>query len=174
VEYLKNILIYGVIVVTAGCGSQVSRYTNKNNGKNLIGEKVQGLVKDTDGKDFLLTKEITKPRVIIFADYGCLACRSEHKSINALVAKLGHMPQNVDLMTIMVGSIDAQDSLDFASELKLAWTPYWQRGDKLFKNLCPQGQTPCTVIEKPSFGIVSASSAEKSLDEIQQITGVWQ
>jgi len=171
---IKSFVLPFLLFFVVGCGSQLpSRISPPE--INLVGLKITTVLKDSNDADILLSGQITKPRIFIFASTFCGVCQKEHRQLRDLMALNNNLlPQNVDIYTVMTGALDSTESLDFKDFTGIQWNPFYQPGDELRNLLCGEGTAnPCTVIETPSRGIVFKHFGEVTISELQNKTGVW-
>jgi hypothetical protein len=171
-EFVKKIILINSFFIL-GCGSQIKPRLAPEN--NVNGFKVTATLSDVNDQSIAIPEISTKPRIFIFASTFCGVCQAEHRNLRDLMAAHNNLlPNNVDIYTVMTGSVDNGDSLDFKGFTNIQWDPLYQVGDELRNQLCGKGTAnPCLVIEKPNQGIVFKHYGEVSLVELQSYTGAW-
>ena len=170
----KYLILALFLFASLGCGSRIpSRIAPPET--NVSGLKVTTVLKQTNDTELLISDQIIKPRIFIFASTFCGVCQKEHRELRDLMALNNNLlPNNVDIFTVMTGATDSTDSLDFKDFTGIQWEPFYQPGDELRNLLCGQGTAnPCIVIETPNQGIIFKHFGEVSISELQTKTGVW-
>lgn len=132
----------------------------------------KGEFQSSQGHWIDLQSEVTKPVIIIFSQESCLVCRKEAQVINTYFEKMGHLPTNIQIYTLLVGAY-LEDTHNFKEELGISWTVGYQESDELFRSYCPAGKVPCVIVQTPEAGFVFQKTGEFSIEEIEQITGTW-
>ena len=171
-ELIKKIVLLNLFFIL-GCGSQIKPRIEPEN--NVTGFKVTATLSDINDAAVEVPEISTKPRIFIFASTFCGICQAEHRNLRDLMSINNDiLPNNIEFYTIMTGSADNADSLDFKDFTKIQWNPFYQIGDELRNSLCGKGTAnPCVIIEKPNQGIVFKHFGEVSIAELQSYTGVW-
>ncbi len=165
-----------ICIFLTSCGSQLDYLVGGRGLEDpqVDGFEITGVLKDINGNSYNLSKT-EKPRIIIFAATFCSVCQREHRNLRDLMMQnQNQLPDNVDILTIMVDALDSTDSLEFQDLTKIQWSPYYQIDNELKNILCGENAgTPCIVVEKPNVGVVFKHVGGVSIEELQSITGVW-
>ena len=70
-----------------------------------IGKEVTGIIVDSDQEEFDLSQDLEKEVLaLIFSQESCYSCIQEAIEISQEIEKLGGLPSNVEIITILVGS----------------------------------------------------------------------
>ncbi|MBK9294946.1 MAG: redoxin domain-containing protein [Oligoflexia bacterium] len=111
--------------------------------------------------------------VIMFAQFFCEVCKKEAYDLTQSLGAEFKEPRNAKLITIIISS-SVEKALAWKQTQKVPWTVASIPNNKLLKNFCPEGLTPCTVIQKPQKGVVFIHQGEVTPVEIISYVGPWQ
>lgn len=181
---LKKIIFSGLILLGAGCAKNMPTELRKPNtpvlnpgngpeGKPKVFFKAKGITQN--GQSINLNRST----VIIFASDTCVICAGEHEKLVKFLNILGHVPQNVDLYTVLVGGI-VEDAQAFAENFKIPWNVIVQPesveagNDELFRTFCPEQKVPCVIVQTQEKGFVFQKTGEFSIAELEPFTGRWE
>ncbi len=171
-------------LLVIGCAKQMPTQLRKPNvpivnpgngpeGKPKVFFKAKGFTQN--GQSINLNRST----VIIFASDTCVICAGEHEKLVKFFKQLGHVPQNVDLYTVLVGGI-VEDAHAFAENFKLPWNVIVQpetaeaSSDELFRTFCPEQKVPCVIVQTQEKGFVFQKTGEFSVAELEPFTGRWE
>jgi len=172
VANLKFILlapIAALAVSACGLTTPVAHLPNNKNEKDIV-PQVTGHFVNLDGAKVDLTPASGTAQVLMFVSETCSVCRKETIGLVA-DRKVRGIPKNVVFYSVVLGGV-TQDAADWRSGLSVDWQVGIDPGDNLFRNYCPEGQTPCMFLTNPS-GTTVKLIGEHSLKEWEDITGAW-
>ena len=135
------------------------------------GDVLSGVFTLIDGTTVDLEKQ-TLPVVLIFASDTCITCAEETDVLVALFKEKGSHPTNVRMYTVMVGAI-LEDAEFWKEMFEVTWDVGLDPGDKLFRQYCPEGKTPCTLAYTPTTKSLVKFVGESSPELLQKETGTW-
>ena len=115
----------------------------------------------------------SRPTILMFAADTCSTCRAEAQELVALFAEKQHLPSNINLYTVLLGGF-IEDARDWIMDLSISWPVAIDvHQDQMFKQYCPEQQTPCVLIYHPSTNQLNKYIGKSSYLDWQKETGEW-
>lgn len=143
-----------------------------------IGQDLAGVLRTTEEIDFNLNESSDKEvKVLIFAQDTCITCAAEAKEISAKITQLGNLPQNVEIITFMVGAVGqfaAEDSRDWKRAHNVQWTVGFQKDEEnLFRKYFGASSVVPSILIEKNNKIVFQHSGALGVEELEEQTGEW-
>lgn len=113
-----------------------------------------------------------RPTVLIFASDFCTVCSEEAKELAELFREKGGPPQNVRLLTVLIGAFKT-DVAPWVAAHGVTWPTGIDEGDPLFRTYCAVAQTPCVLTYNPATGSLRTRNGHFTVPEIEKETGTW-
>lgn len=174
-DVIKFFALVFVLFNLSCIGSQLPRDLQKKGVADIQtvkGEVVTGEIASSDGSALQLQNYSQQNLVVMFAQFFCEVCKKEAHDLAQSLGAGFQEPSNAKLITIVISSSPAKAAA-WKETQKVPWTVASIPNNFLLKKYCPEGLTPCTVIQKPGKGVVFIQQGEVTPQEIKNHVGPW-
>lgn len=174
-DYMKILLLITLLSLFKACGSDSSP-PNRGTDQLMPGESrtlLEGKLQVVSGKSINLAEMPVQSTVLVFASDTCSVCRAEAIAMRNLFLEEGGLPTNINLFTSVIGGFE-EDARDWKEALEISWDVTFEEGDKVFRKLCPELQTPCVVIANPETEKIKRFIGPSSISQWKEESGKWE
>ena len=177
--YLRKITTVLLLsLLSSACGANLSIGLSEPDTNSSIGKRITGTAITTENEEIDLGNLKEKDTfILIFAQDTCTTCSAEATEISERIEELGKLPDNVEIITFLVGltgRFALQDAIDWKEIHKVQWNVTFKNGDEdIFKNYFPGSvQVPAILIQK-NDEIFFQHVGALGIEELERLTGEW-
>lgn len=176
-DALKTIILTSSLLLM-GCGANTSIGNIELEKPNsALGKPIEGVVTKTEGTDLNLSGITKSATLLIFAQETCTTCAKEARLISEKISQLGKLPENVEIVTYMVGltgEFAIEDAIAWKKLHNVQWSVVVQKGnDNLFQKYFQGSNIVPSILVEVDGKIIYQHSGESSLETLMEKTGEW-